>query len=138
MLAVAVGGFDGGLVDILIALSQHVIGDRYALKLREFRYADQLFEAAHRHRFDLFIVLLNPTLAYSAGSSVQKSSSDFAALGHLKSVYRKPLVVVHNGCAGYSAEAMRQAGADAVFGMPFDTEHFLVTLRNCLRVENKS
>lgn len=136
MLAVAVGGFNGGLVDFLVDLSQHAIGERYALKLIEFRYSDHLLEAVHRHAFDLFIVLLNPTLAYSARSSVQDSSSDFGVLDHLKSVYRKPLVVLHNGSAGYSSEAIKQAGADAVFEMPFDTQDFLITLRNCLLIEN--
>lgn len=138
MLAVAVGGFNGGLVDLLVNLSQHAIGEQYALKLIEFQYADHLLEAAHRNPFDLFIVLLNPTLAYSPRCSVQNPSSDFGVLGQLKTVYRKPMVVLHNGCAGYSAEAIKQAGADAVFEMPFDPQVFLITLSNCLRVENLS
>ena len=138
MLAVAVGGFNGGQVDFLVCLSQQAIGEQYALKLLEFQYADDLLEAARRHQFDLFIVLLNPTLAYSPRCSAQNPSSDFGVLSHLKSVYRKPMVVLHNGYAGYSAEAIKQAGADAVFGMPFDTQVFLITLCNCLRVENLS
>src|SRR5882762_6786872 len=93
-LAVAVGGFNGGQVDLLVYLSQHAIGEPYALKLLEFQYADHLLEAAHRHPFDLFIVLLNPTLAYSPRSSAKKRTSEFGVLGHLKKIYRKPVVVL--------------------------------------------
>ena len=137
MLAVAVGGFNGGQVDFLVYLSQHAIGEPYTLKLLEFQYADHLLEAAHRHPFDLFIVLLNPTLAYSPACDEKGHEGDFGVLSHLKEAYRKPLIVLHNGYAGYSADAIKRAGADAVFGMPFDTHLFLSTLRDCLRIETK-
>jgi hypothetical protein len=133
MLAIAVGGENGYLVEnFLVTLSQKAIGEQYSLKLVEYRYADQLLEAARRQTFDLFIVFLNPTLTYSVTRDTVEPVSDFEILRHLKLIYQKPLFVMHNGFAGYSADAIKQAGADAVFGMPFDYKEFAEILRSCL------
>ena len=131
VITVALGGHHDGLTELFTVLTRHTIGDECRLKLVEADFADQLLDAAQRDAFDLFIILLNPTLHYSPESTSANRLDDLAILSRLKSVYGKPLVVVHNGCAGYTEEALRQAGADAVFGMPFDCREFEDALKSC-------
>lgn len=131
VVTVALGGHHDGLTELFTVLTQHTIGDEYRLKLVEADFADELLDVAQRNAIDLFIILLNPTLRYSTASAPEHRLGDIEILNHLKSTYKKPLVVVHNGYAGYAGEAIRQAGADAVFGMPFDCREFKDALTSC-------
>jgi hypothetical protein len=139
VVTIAVGGFDGGLTELMLAeLFQEVIGNQLSLKLVEFAYADDLLEAARREAVDLFIVFFNPIFKSSPPSAAENRSFDLEGLRRLKSAYRKPVLVVKNAHAGYSADSLLQAGADAVFGMPFAYDELRDTAKACLSAPPKA
>ena len=130
-LSVAVGGINGGLIELLPQLCQQAFGGGRGLRFVEFKYADELLEASRREAFDLFIVFLNPNFYYASADDAEGQLNDFGILDHLKSTYHKPVLVIHNGHAGYSPESIRKAGGDAVLSMPFAGRQFEAALKQC-------
>jgi hypothetical protein len=129
------GGFSGDRefsTQLFTLMLRDAIGEGYTLKLVESPYGDEFLQTAQRETFDLFVVFFNPTIEFSPSCAPEKQIGDFELLRHLKSLYRKPVVVFHNGGAGYSAEEIRQAGADAVFAMPFGAREVREGIRACL------
>jgi hypothetical protein len=130
---VAIGGFDGFLTECLFGdLFAELMGERASLNFIEFQHADPLLDAWWREDFDLFIVFFNPNIRFLVSCGDEDRFSDLRVLTRLKATAEKPVVVIHNGVAGHSAEAIRRAGADAVFGMPFSRREFGDAVKACL------
>jgi hypothetical protein len=129
---VAVCGFNGGLIELLVAMIQHAMGAQARITLTEYDYVQQLRAAAKEQSFDLFIVFLNSTLPYSGAVRCLPGLGDLAFLAHLRSTYRKAPLVIHNGMADYSPDDIMRAGAGGVLQMPFPIAQFMDTLRTIL------
>jgi len=119
------------------------------VEFKFFFWTTDLLEAARRSRFDLFILWLNPgcfsrkdTAKQPLGRAMnwddhgdEIDAYDF--ITGLKREFNRPVVTVSN-CLKYESKTeLEEAGADAVFWMPFGMDEFLSALSRCLKTPRR-
>jgi CheY-like chemotaxis protein len=119
------------------------------VEFKFFFWTTDFLEAARRSRFNLFILWLNPgcfsrkdTVKQPLGRAMnwddhgnEIDAYDF--ITGLKREFNRPVVAVSN-CLKYESKTeLEEAGADAVFWMPFGIDEFLSALSRCLKTPRR-
>ena len=99
-------------------------------------HEDDVFQTASRHNWDFTVLFLN-NIHYASGNrdanAIAHESIDFVM--KMAVVFEKPIFALHglNEESGYEAR-LRQAGAVAVYGIPFPVDAMVPALRKYSRI----
>jgi CheY-like chemotaxis protein len=119
------------------SLISDVLGERYFVNVACFDYWEDLFETAQQHSFDLAMVVFN-NMRFSSYAETTDLDRGLDAIRHLKTSYQKPVIVFSGWYTMDLPERVKEAGADAFFGLPEPLEQLEPVLKRCIPLAENS
>lgn len=137
-IRVLVGNIDDQMTDLFLECIREAIGPQYDLRGMWAWRLNEILERAQKHRFDLFILVLNNIL-FPTGMDTKKDRLERMLMitRHISKVYGKPLIAMTGWWPEWLDESsfagqVKRAGANCFFRLPFDVKPFMGAVKEFL------
>lgn len=128
-IRVVIGNGEENINELISALINEVIKDKYDLTIKLVFYGEELIELAERGEVDIFIVIINNIEFRSFYPPQWRIEKSLQLITQIKKTCSKPVIALSPALL---EARVKQAGTDFCFPLPFNFDDFKAAFEKCI------